>query len=147
MVKTILGNRFIPQHPTPKQLEFLLYDDEEARYGGAVGGGKSSALLMAALQYVQEPNYAALLLRRTYADLSLPDALMPRAEEWLGGMAHWHDNTKTWTFPSGATLTFGYLETERDRAWEALGGRQRKTPENDQPGKKTRQAYEMADGN
>ncbi len=112
---TILGNRFIPQNPTPKQLEYLLYADEEALYGGAAGGGKSSALLMAALQYVEETNYAALILRRTYADLALPEALMPRAESWLGGKARWHDGTKTWTFPAGPTLTFGYLETERDK--------------------------------
>lgn len=83
-------------------------------YGGAAGGGKSDALLGAALQYVDVPLYKALLLRRTYADLSLPGALMSRAHEWLTGSAHWGDERKTWTFPSGATLTFGYCEHERD---------------------------------
>ncbi len=71
---------------------------------------------MAALQYVDVPGYAALLLRRTYADLSLPGALMDRAKEWLTPTdARWHDQTKTWRFPSGATLSFGYLETEKDK--------------------------------
>ena len=46
--------------------------------------------------------------------MSLPEALMDRAQTWLAGTdAHWHDLTKTWSFPSGATLSFGYLDTER----------------------------------
>jgi predicted phage terminase large subunit-like protein len=71
---------------------------------------------MAALQYVHVPGYAALLFRRSYADLSLPGALMDRANDWLRGTdAKWNATTKTWLFPSGATLTFGYLETENDK--------------------------------
>lgn len=109
-------SKYILQRPTPKQLAFLLLETEEAFFGGAGGGGKSSALLMAALQYVDTPGYAALLLRRTFADLAQPGALMSRAQEWLSGtQARWRDENKTWRFPSGATLTFGYLETEADK--------------------------------
>jgi phage terminase large subunit-like protein len=75
----------------------------------------SDALLMAALQYVDVPGYAALLLRRTYSDLVLPGALMDRARDWLQGMARWSQDEKTWHFPSTATLTFGYLENDADR--------------------------------
>ena len=70
---------------------------------------------MAALQYVDLPNYSALLLRRAYTDLSLPGALMDRARAWLMPTeAHWRDHMKTWEFPSGATVTFGYLERPGD---------------------------------
>jgi hypothetical protein len=111
-----LKREWAPHKPTSKQLEFLGLDCLEALYGGAAGGGKSDALLMAALQFVNVPGYAALLLRRTYADLSLPGALMDRASEWLQGSgAEWRDQDKTWRFPSGASITFGYLETERDK--------------------------------
>ncbi|RLD17890.1 MAG: hypothetical protein DRI69_11370 [Bacteroidetes bacterium] len=115
--ETIFKNPYIPHKPTAKQFEFLFYSDLlEGFYGGAAGGGKSDALLMAALQFVQIPEYSALLLRRTYADLVLPEALMDRAQEWLASTdARWHADTKTWAFPSGATLTFGYLQTERDK--------------------------------
>jgi predicted phage terminase large subunit-like protein len=42
--------------------------------------------------------------------------LMDRAAEWLGTTsAHWIDSEKTWKFPSGATLTFGFLEAEKDK--------------------------------
>ena len=85
-------------------------------YGGAAGGGKSDALLMGALQYVDVPGYAAIIFRRTFADLALPGALMDRAHEWLGPTpARWNERDKTWHFPSGATLTFGYLDTARDK--------------------------------
>jgi len=110
-------NEFIPHSPmrNPKQAAFLTLDYLEALYGGSAGGGKSDALLMGALQYVDEEGYAALLLRRTFADLSLPGALMDRAREWLTGKAKWHDKEKTWEFPKGSTLTFGYLEHETDK--------------------------------
>jgi hypothetical protein len=98
------------------QALFLLLDCREAFYGGAAGGGKSDALLMAALQYMDVPGYAALLLRRTYVELSKADSLIPRSHEWLAGTdARWNEQRKTWTFPSGATLEFGHVETEADR--------------------------------
>lgn len=101
--------------PWPKQLEFLRLDCKEALYGGAAAGGKSDALLMAALQYVYVPGYSAILFRRTFQDLSLSGALISRSHEWLDGTdAHWNDTTKTWKFPSGATLAFGYLDSMMD---------------------------------
>ena len=76
----------------------------------------SSALLIAALQYVHVPGYSALILRRTFTDLSLPGSIMDRAREWLSRTsATWNDRDKRWTFPSGATLQFGYCDTDRDR--------------------------------
>ena len=112
--------QYVPHGPTPKQAAFLLLDGREAFYGGAAGGGKSDALLMAALQYVDVPGYRALLLRRTFQDLALPGALMDRAKEWLAPFVHrkeirWVEKEKTYVFPSGATLTFGYLEHENDK--------------------------------
>lgn len=71
---------------------------------------------MAALEYCDCPNYAAILFRRTYSDLALPGALIPRSHEWLNGTgAVWHEQAKTWSFPSGATLSFGYLDSENDK--------------------------------
>lgn len=101
------------------QAAFLVLDQLEALYGGAAGGGKSDALLAAALQYVDVPGYAALILRRTFKQLSLPGAIMARSKQWLapyraGREVHWNDDEKTWTFPSGATVTFGYLEHPDD---------------------------------
>ncbi len=109
--------RYVRQSPEPPQHAFLFIDHVlEALYGGAAGGGKSSALLAAALQYVDVPGYSALLLRRTFRDLNQPDALIPRSKEWLSNTdARWNDNDHRWTFPGGATLTFGYLQHEDDK--------------------------------
>lgn len=107
---------YIPHKPTPKQAAFLLLPHLEAFYGGQPGGGKSDALLMGALQWVDVPSYAAILFRRTFADLALPGALMDRSREWLmSTAANWNEQRKTWTFPSGATVSFGYLENENDK--------------------------------
>jgi predicted phage terminase large subunit-like protein len=110
-------NKYIPHYPHPPQAAFLLCNHvREVFYGGQGGGGKSDALLMGALQYVDVPDYAALILRRTYSDLSLPGALLDRARAWLTGTdARWDDRLHTWTFPSGARLVFGFLEHEVDK--------------------------------
>ncbi len=107
--------KYIPHEPTLKQKAFLILNCKEAFYGGAAGGGKSDALLMAALQYVDVKGYVALILRSTYKDLALPGAIMDRAHDWLQGTdAKWNEQTKTWKFPSGARLVFGYLDGPND---------------------------------
>jgi len=97
-----------------QQVKFLALTCKEAMYGGAARGGKTDALLMAALKYVDTPGYSALLLRRTFADLTKPYALIPRSHEWLSGKAHWDGQLHQWQFPSGATLTFGYCDNDKD---------------------------------
>jgi hypothetical protein len=72
---------------------------------------------MAALQYVGDPGYSALILRRTYAELTnSTDGLIPRAHQWLQGTdAVWSGEHRRWTFPSGAMLEFGHVEHEQDK--------------------------------
>ena len=114
-VMALKWSQYIPQRPTPKQLAFLMLPHAEVLFGGAVGGGKTSSLLMGALQYADMPGYSALLLRRTYPELSKADGLIARSLAWLGGTdARWSQQEHRWTFPCGATLEFGHLQHETD---------------------------------
>jgi hypothetical protein len=111
------AHEYCPHAPEPPQHAFLTLEVLEALYGGAAGGGKSDAMLMAALQYVHVPNYSAIIMRRTFAELSLEGALLSRALSWLGHTdATWNGNDMRWRFPSGASLQFGYLKGMQDRA-------------------------------
>jgi len=105
---------YIPHIPHAKQAAFLspvVTQIPEVFFGGAAGGGKSDALLMAALQYADVPGYAAIIFRRTFTDLALQGAIMTRSHEWLDGSdARWNEREHRWAFPSGASLSFGYLQ-------------------------------------
>jgi len=107
---------YAPEAPSLTQSVFLRTYAIEALFGGAAGGGKSSALLMSALQYVDVPGYSAILFRRTFADLALPGALMDRFRDWVAGEPeiHWNSNSYVATFPSGARISFGYLNNKDD---------------------------------
>jgi predicted phage terminase large subunit-like protein len=107
---------YCPEAPSITQKVFLRSYSIEALFGGAAGGGKSSALLMSALQYVDIPGYSAILFRKTYADLALPGALMDRFRSWISNYdeVHWNGSTYVATFPSGARISFGYLNNTND---------------------------------
>jgi predicted phage terminase large subunit-like protein len=107
---------YVTEAPSITQKVFLRTNGIEALFGGAAGGGKSSALLMSALQYVDIPGYSAILFRRTFADLSLPGALMDRFRLWMASYddVHWNANSYVATFPSGARVSFGYLNNTND---------------------------------
>jgi hypothetical protein len=95
---------------------FCLLDCTEAFYGGAVGGGKTGALLMAALQYVDIPGYAALIMRRTFPELEQPEGPIPQSQRWFAEAPaalrpRYNRAEHEWTFPSGAVIRFGHLDS------------------------------------
>lgn len=120
---TFLGTRFpplqtycpiLPEISIP-QATFLLLDCEEALYGGAVGGGKTAALLMGAIQYCDVPGFAALILRRTFPELEQPDGPVVQSMRWFATVPEnirpaYNKSDHEWTFPSGAVIKFGHLD-------------------------------------
>lgn len=116
---------FCPDKPTTTQSRFLATDSLEALFGYSAGGGKTTALLMAALQYVDIPGYNAVIFRRSFRDLFLPGAIGDRfyrwmsdhnekMGEWVPERIGWVHKTNTAIFPSGAKLHFGYLGSPDD---------------------------------
>ena len=85
----------------------------EGFYGGAAGGGKSEVLLMDPIvkRYIDHPSFHGIIFRRTFRQLD--ESLIPRAKEKYGLFgAKYNDQKKEFRFPSGATIRFGYLETD-----------------------------------
>lgn len=114
-LESVAFKQYLKQEPTDKQRLFLGLDCFEALYGGSAGGGKSSCLLLGAIESAAR-GAQVLVLRRTFADLNLPGAIMDRSHSWLDGTkASWSGQDKRWTFPGGGGLQFGYLDSEKDR--------------------------------
>ena len=62
------------------------------------------------------PGYSALLLRKTWPDLNEPGAIMDRARTWLQDTdAQPREGGRKWIFPSGARLSFGYIQHDKDK--------------------------------
>lgn len=103
-------------NPGPQE-RFLSLSCYEALYGGAAGGGKSDAILVDAIRHVGKGygvGYQALLLRRTFPELE--KGLILRSRSLYGNIegAEYSTQSKTWTFPGGERVVFGYLDSEQD---------------------------------
>lgn len=113
---------YCPHIPTAKQRDLHALDDvKEVFFGGAARGGKTDGALQAALRYIHVPGFAALILRRTFKQLLLPDGVLARAREWFQGKpgVRWSEKEHAYIFncPGGGTarIAFGYLEHEKDK--------------------------------
>jgi hypothetical protein len=96
------------------QTDFLAAPERDVLYGGQAGGGKSYSLIIDPLRYAHRPAHRALLLRKTLGELGeLIDNTRELYPKAFPG-AQYKEAKKTWVFPSGAKLYFGYLEKDSD---------------------------------
>jgi len=101
--------------PQEKQRLFMSRFEDEALYGGSAGGGKSDALVIEALRQVNVPHYKALIIRKTFPQLSeLIDKTQNYYRRAFPG-ARYNGTTHTWTFPSGAKIIFGSMQHAKDK--------------------------------
>lgn len=106
------GN-FPPPHP--KQALFLNSKAEVVVFGGGAGPGKTAAVIFDAAKHIDDPNYSAVILRRTYPEITNEGGLWDEARRWYpikGGVEH--QTRLEWTFPSGATIRFSHLQHEKN---------------------------------
>ena len=81
-------------------------------FGGAKGGGKSDCLLAEASRQVKNPNYKGIIFRRTYPKLQ---ELIDRSHRCFSWCAKWNGEKRRWTWPNGASVTFGHCKNESDK--------------------------------
>lgn len=101
--------------PQPKQKIFMSRPEDEALYGGAAGGGKSDALVIEALRQVHIPHYKAIILRKTFPQLT---ELIEKSLGYYKAVfpkAKYNDSKHVWTFPSGAKIYFGSMQHTKDK--------------------------------
>jgi len=97
-------------HPGP-QTEVLKRMEFEILYGGARGGGKTAAGIVWLTDYINNPNYRALVIRKNADDLS---DWIDRAGRMYSGLgAKIAYRPAVITFPSGAIIRTGHLKDDQ----------------------------------
>ena len=99
--------------PNPRQIEFFKARARFIAYGGARGGGKSWAVRKkAAGLALSYPGAGILIVRRTFPELR-ENHILPMTAD-LAGIARYRDADKSFTFPGGSRIVFGYCSSESD---------------------------------
>lgn len=95
------------------QEEFCSRGEFEALYGGAAGPGKTDCIIALATRYIEFPDYAGILFRRTFPQLQeIIDRCWKRYPSF-GGI--YRSTEHRWYFPSGATIALSHMQHEDDK--------------------------------
>lgn len=104
--------RIDPPNSAPQEA-FFRAKARFVAYGGARGGGKSWAVrTKAVLMGFRYGGIRILVLRRTFPELR-ENHILP-LKKMLYGFAVYKESDKSFTFPNGSRIVFGYCATEGD---------------------------------
>jgi predicted phage terminase large subunit-like protein len=99
--------------PLPMQRAALACGAYELFLGGAAGPGKSEYLVVAPLRWVHHPTFRAVLFRNTFPELQR--TLIEKSRRLYPSTgATYNEARHAWTWPTGASVEFAYLESDRD---------------------------------
>lgn len=98
-----------------QQTRYLSSAAFEALFGGQAGPGKTETIVQEALRQIAHPLYTAIIFRRTFAQLEAANGIIQRSLRWYPAYGGTYNSSKHyWTFPSGARIYFGHIESAGD---------------------------------
>ncbi|ATE60156.1 phage terminase large subunit [Thauera sinica] len=109
----------IRPQPGPQEA-FLASSADIVIYGGAAFGGKTFALLLETTRHSENPQFGAVIFRRTTTQVAAEGGLWDTSEE-LYPLLGAKPSSLSWAFPSGAKVTFAHLQHEKTK-FEWQGG-------------------------
>lgn len=112
--KIVEGKTITPQ-PGP-QTAFLSSSADIVIYGGGAGGGKTWGLLLEPMRHVGNSGFGAVFFRRSTVQIRNEGGLWDESTSLypqIGGQPKEH--TLSWSFPSGASVSFAHLEHDKTR--------------------------------
>lgn len=107
--------RNVGPQPGP-QSAFLETTADIAIYGGAAGGGKSYALLLEPLRHLKNPEFGAVIFRRTSTQVRNKGGLWDESVKlYTDTGAKPKEATLKWKFPDKMSVRFAHLEHEKTK--------------------------------
>lgn len=98
------------------QEDFLSSPADIVIYGGAAGGGKTMGLLLEPIRHIDNPGFGGVIFRRTTKQVVKEGSLWDTSEQFYPLLGAKSNLTNlSWGFPSGAKITFGHLEHEKNK--------------------------------
>lgn len=105
----------IKPQPGP-QTAFLSSAADIAIYGGGAGGGKTWGLLMEPLRHVGNPGFGSVFFRRSTVQIRNEGGLWDESAVLYPQVAAApKEHTLSWSFPTGASVSFAHLEHDKTR--------------------------------
>ena len=107
--------KIIKPNPGPQE-NFLRSPADITIFGGAAGGGKSFGLLLECLRHINNPDFGAVIFRRTSKQVTTEGGLWHVSQQLyrsVGGVPK--ESTLEWQFPSSARVRFACLDHENDK--------------------------------
>lgn len=105
---------------SPRQEMILNQDADIAVVGGAMGSGKSYMALLYPLRYANDPYFRGIIFRKTMGEITAQGGLWEIACDLylkVFGQKNLkiHKQERKITFPSGASVKFGFLDRDEDK--------------------------------
>jgi predicted phage terminase large subunit-like protein len=105
----------IRPQPGPQE-NFLQNSADIVIYGGAAGGGKTFSLLLESLRHTGNPEFGAVLFRRTTPQITNEGGMWDASAKIYSPVgATPKESTHEWVFPSGARIKMAHLEYDKNR--------------------------------